>query len=216
MPTKPHRPYGEIVFDGATDSTINPSGVAVWEKDVDGYSASLGLYGGRDALSYMDYGVWANEQSDGTVAVGFGVGGLETRPENIPTTGTATYDGGVIGIAVNDGGAYSVLGDVSMTADFATGEVNGTFTNMFAVSTSAPVATAWNDITFNANIAAGTNEFSGTTAVTGGNVNPGGLDAGATGDIGGKFFGPGAEEVGGAWTISDGTTSAAGSFDAKQ
>jgi hypothetical protein len=71
---------------------------------------------------------------------------------------------------------------------------------------------AWNDVSVNASIAAGTNKFSGRTAVTsqGSTTSPYALKGSATGHIDGAFYGPNAQNLGAIWSLSDGTASAIG------
>jgi hypothetical protein len=59
-------------------------------------------------------------------------------------------------------------------------------------------------------IAAGTNKFSGATAIT---STPQGLftlSGSADGSINGAFYGPAAQNLGAIWTLSDGTKPAIG------
>ena len=77
----------------------------------------------------------------------------------------------------------------------------------------------WNDISITAGIAAGTNKFTGTTAVTSAPSAPAGnfiLKDSATGSINGGFYGPAAQNIGAIWTLSDGTTSAVGGVAASR
>ncbi len=140
----------------------------------------------------------------------------------IPTSGTATYSqtGGVGGTTFAPSGngvvAATVSGDANLTANFATGAVTGSFTNMSAYNTGT--FTPWNDVSVNASIAAGTNQFSGSTATT---SAPGGnfaLKGNAAGHINGSFYGPNANELGAVWTLSngDGTGSAIGVIGARK
>lgn len=131
----------------------------------------------------------------------------------MPTTGTATYaqTGGVAGAAFAGSGSSTVeatvSGDASLTANFGTGAVTGTFTNTSAYSQGT--FTPWNNVSVDANIAVGPNTFSGSTAVT---SAPGGtftLKNGAVGHINGGFYGPGANELGAVWTLSNGDGSGA-------
>jgi hypothetical protein len=71
-------------------------------------------------------------------------------------------------------------------------------------------STPWNDVSVNASIAAGTNKFTGTTAVTSVPEGMFSLNSSATGSINGAFYGPAAENLGAVWTLSDGKNSAIG------
>jgi len=72
----------------------------------------------------------------------------------------------------------------------------------------------WNDVSVGAAIAAGTNRFGGTTAVTSSPANSFSLKPSAAGSVNGAFFGPAAQQLGAVWTLSDGTISALGSVTA--
>lgn len=176
-------------------------------------------------LSYTAFGQWASTKGALLVpdTVGAFAYGYQTPVTAMPTIGTATYSntGGVVGgVFIPLGGGISgtdVSGDVSLTANFATGSVNGAFTNM-KVDSGAQTA-AWNNVSVAANIASGTSTFSGATAATSAPANNAyALKASATGAINGGFYGPNAEELGAVWTLSnnDGTGSAIGTVGARK
>ncbi len=71
------------------------------------------------------------------------------------------------------------------------------------------------DVSVAASIAAGTNKFNGSTAVTSAPPGPFSLNASASGSINGAFYGPAAQNLGAIWTLSDGTTSAIGGVVAR-
>jgi hypothetical protein len=129
--------------------------------------------------------------------------GIETPASAMPASGKATFTGGAQGFF---GASYypTVQGNASLTVDFASGAITGGFTQMQVYcggcgTTGGPVP--WNDVSVSASIAAGTNRFSGTTAVT---------SSPATGRIDGGFFGPTAQTIGGVWTLNDGVNSVIG------
>lgn len=215
--------FMDVKFLDDTHRSVD-NGVVTYTKNVDGREIVLQLYGALAGLDYMELGAWA--VSDGgatnfTVGVGVGVGGYETRPSDMPTTGSATYNGTMVGVSVDStGDAYDLVGDASMTADFGTGNISGSFTNTTATNVDTLANSPWNDVNFGGTIAAGSNGFSGTTSVGGANTNPGGLAADASGEVKGKFFGPVAgvpDEAGGAWTLEDSSGNVAtGAFGVTQ
>ena len=140
--------------------------------------------------------------------------GYETPPAAMPTSGSASFTGAAEGYIFSAGGRAYTLGNASFSVDFSSGSITGAFTNMFAYSAGYTLpggGGAWNDISVSASIAAGTNKFSGATAVSA--VPAGGswlLGNSATGHIDGGFYGPTAQNLGAVWSLSDGTTSAIG------
>jgi hypothetical protein len=104
-----------------------------------------------------------------------------------------------------------ISGAVQMNADFASSRISGTMTNL-GFYTDGFRPGGLNDIGFDAGLDRAANQFRGTTRVT---SNPGGarsLSDNATGVITGRFFGPGVEEVGAAFTLSDGVHAIIGSI----
>ena len=206
------------VFTSFSAGTSNPGGI---------FANPVAETAGNDAittfgLSYVEFGAWLRaDYSTGIPAYASYFGfGYETPSAAMPSSGTATYAdaGGVQGsVFVSIGSAVSsgiVSGGVSLTANFSSGAITGSFSNMhvYTRTTAAP----WNDVSVSASIAAGTNSFSGSTATT---SAPGGqlsLKNGAAGHIDGAFYGPNAENLGAVWTLSngDGTGSAIGTVGA--
>ena len=169
-------------------------------------------------LSYMRFGDWAIYSPNGTMTAAAPLySGYETPVANVPTTGIATYAADVEGKVSFLYGSTHRLGDVegtaAITADFANNSVTGTFTEMeFSADLPAGIYSTgeWNDVAFAATLSG--NGFAGSTEVT---SNPGGvipLDANAAGTVSGTFFGPNVEEIGGIWTLSDGTNTAVGTI----
>jgi hypothetical protein len=179
-------------------------------------------YGRFEGLSYVSFGVWA--ESGGAFgrawsATAFAFG-YETPAGAIPATGKADYKGtGTVSGRVfvpQDGqiiDAY-LTGNAQLTADFATGKIDGLLN--VEVEYGWDVPAAWHDVTVNANIVGGTNRFSGTTGVTGSSTPPYSLKSSASGAINGAFFGPAAQNLGAVWTLSDGTGSAIGVVGAQR
>src|SRR6185369_7764199 len=159
-----------------------------------------------------------------TVSEGRFLYGYETPATAMPTTGQANFFGGASvdvfapadgHILESDLGNGPIWGNASLSVNFSSGSITGALTNMRTVGN--PVVTfPWNDVTVNASIAAGTNKFSGTTAVTSAPQNMFSLKASATGSINGAFYGPAAEELGAIWTLNDGAISAIGAVTARR
>ena len=178
-------------------------------------------------LQYTLLGTWYHDDNVGNAAgVSEFIGGYQTAPSSVPTSGTATYSlaGGVSGQGFIPGKyqpaapalavpytPISISGDASISANFSTGQITGSFTNMKASLPDGSGAQPWNNVSLAATIASG--GFSGTTATT---STPGGAlgFASGTGTIKGYFYGPSANEVGAVWTLYDGTRAAIGTVGA--
>jgi hypothetical protein len=143
--------------------------------------------------------------------------GYETPAAALPASGTATFTGSAYANVFTPDTTISaaiILGGASFSVNFSTGNVSGVLSGwQHAASFSAggiPNFLPWNDVSIKASIAAGTSHFSGTTSVTSNPGTPISLNSSAKGHIVGGFYGPGAEEIGAVWSLSDGTSSALG------
>jgi len=188
-------------------------------------SAGLG-----DELNWTAYGSWNVTASSGAARVGsYVVTGNETPDGNIPTTGTATFNGFVQGSVVFEDGTNlrtaSLSGDATMTADFANGTIAGGAPNITAIplgeivngATPTPgPAQAWNGLTFSGTMTSGLNGFSGTTTVSSAPGNSYSLSSAADGYFAGLFYGPNANELGAIWNLADDVSSASGVLVGKQ
>jgi len=130
----------------------------------------------------------------------------------MPTSGTAVFSGpGLVTATVYKTvgteiqASNPIVGNASISANFGSGAVNGSFTQMMVTNTEH-----WNDVSVTANIATGSNTFSGTTAAASAPGQPMSLSGSAVGKINGAFFGPAAQNLGAVWSLSDGTGSALG------
>jgi hypothetical protein len=153
-------------------------------------------------MDYMLYGIWVTGGGTGSGNVGLFTMGPETSVANIPSTGTATYNGTAVGsYAEADGTDYFVLSDVASTIDFDAGTL--TFTNSNSVKARTPNDSYASDTNLNfsgtGSITSGTNAVTGSsTATIGTNIT--------NMAMGGEFFGPNAENLGGIWAGNDPAT----------
>lgn len=179
-----------------------------------------------NGLRYADYGAWLytpNGSAAPTQGATYGVALTPTAGGSVPGTGTATYTGGAVGMASTNAAAGGFVGDSSLTANFGTGQVAGSITNI-KVSAANDVnhvnAGTMNDITLTGATIAGSNFTGGTTAAgatAGTYMNITGA-TGAAGSFGGQFAGPTANEAAGTFKLTGGANSAQviGSFGVKQ
>jgi hypothetical protein len=159
-------------------------------------------------LNYTALGVW-EVVTPGNIHLGAFTTGYETPVAGVPTSGTAIYSGSknVAGLVTNypsSGGIAraALLGDGSLSANFGTGAITGTFTNMTAIS-GTNVSNPWNNVSVSASITAATSHFSGSTASASAPATPFALSGAATGRIDGGLYGPNANELGAVWSLTD-------------
>lgn len=179
------------------------------------FSTSNG-YVALEGLSYTSFGMWVATSANGQSDIAAFSLGYQTPAASVPTSGTATYagTGNVVGNVYTPGNfgntAPAVQGDASFTANFSTGQMTGTFSNMQAYAKSNPnsptsvYAYPWNDVSVSASIASGTAKFSGSAVTTSQPASPLALKNGAMGYINGAFYGPNAENLSAVWSLGNG------------
>lgn len=148
--------------------------------------------------------------------------GYETPGSGMPTTGTAQFSGLASGSVyqTNNGTILGAPldGKATLSVSFSSGQVTGSLSLQQwdgVPYNSAPGYLPWNDVSLNANIAPGTNRFSGSTAATSAPGTSFSLAGSATGHVDGAFYGPAAQNLGAVWSLSDGSKSAIGALAAK-
>jgi hypothetical protein len=144
-------------------------------------------------MSYMTVGAWGtnNKAHGSSFSEGAGVVGVPTRAADIPKTGTANYTGQFIGSLGTNGGGRVIGATAQSTANFGTGVVTLQTSNS-QFTEGAPGNTSGFDfagtMTIQSSGGARTNQLRGVMATKNG----------MTGDAHGSFFGPAAQELGGA------------------
>jgi hypothetical protein len=205
-----------VVSSSQTFSTVQLTIPSLGVNETFNLNSSLASGGGQviDGLSYAVIGLWIVRQpanSLNLVTDSEFVLGYETPQAAMPTSGTAAFSGmgwvqasvyKTVGTEIQN---TEVIGDASISANFGSGAITGSFTKM-QTGNSQP----WNDVALTANIATGTNRFSGSTAAASSPGKTMSLSGSATGRIDGAFYGPAAQNLGAVWSLSDGTGSALG------
>lgn len=164
--------------------------------------SQVGSFFGRSEYDHFDVIGWVGVRSgDDTNEVsefsarGFAVHGARTDADGLPA-GEAIYSGQMRGeISPSDdpegSSRSSVIGDLSLTADFAASTISGMIDG---IETRSPGESSYRTSTEVLTLAGGTIADSAFTAdLTG----AGDEDSRYEGDVSGQFFGPAAEEVGG-------------------
>lgn len=179
---------------------------------------ALRLYG-TDLLSYTRFGYW-DDRGALPDRESFGVfyTGRETPAAEVPAAGSARYEGWTLGLYQSSEGLARVEGDAVVVADFSgrsvSGELvlgSGEWLTGRRPGDAIP-ATEVRYVNFLGSIDSGTAGFSGTAEAR----SASDASVSATGVASGRFFGPAAAELGGAWRVSapDGSVSAWGTFGA--
>ncbi len=158
--------------------------------------------------NFVTLGLWETTPVNGTendVTFGSTVFGSLTPADEVPVTGTATYNTTIGGFVLRNAVTEELRGGITINADFGTRLIDFfvdsdiATTNFDGTTLFTPFAT-----------------LSGEGLLTGGNRFDGSLigttDTTLRGAIDGAFFGPRAVEIGGSFTFGNDNVSAAGSF----
>jgi hypothetical protein len=144
--------------------------------------------------SYQSFGIWATESSATSGKLGALSAGNPTSGSSLPLTGTFTFRGLAIGFHIDGGGS------LQGTAALMSADVNfGTRNILFSTSETRRGPSAET-----ASIRDDSLNLSGTfTYQPGVNAFSGPVQAqnGLSGQGAGRFFGPGAEEIGGVYSL---------------
>ena len=219
---------GTVTFQGIVngvpmfDISVPAIGLSASNVRADGTTSTLGdgskVVLSITTLNYTAAGAWGyTPASGGTAYLGATATGSGTPIANVPIAGSANYTGtgtkgGVAGayfVPSGTGGISlgTVAGDVAISVNFTSGAVTGTLSNMMATPATGGAATPWNSVSLSGNVNRLANNASFTGSASAGTAPAGAGTAGfastATGQLGGAFFGPNADEVGGTWTLTD-------------
>jgi hypothetical protein len=181
------QPGFDVALATGSSSPVNPF--------VAGATGSMVLAANPYAMGweYQSFGIWNVESAitPDIHAVSFGA---PTPVSGIPTLGTATFSGKLGGLYVSPLGQGALaFADVSVSADFSArtlgfSSTGTTTTRDLAVTAPAPSLNLSGTLTY----AAGSGYFSGTLNNAGGTLS---------GTSSGQFYGPAAEELGGAFRL---------------
>jgi C-lobe and N-lobe beta barrels of Tf-binding protein B len=184
------------VFGSDTTAVVN--GLRVDTASVsDGTTRRTVTYLAPDAastnpfkLQFSSLGVWnTTDIASGqmTNAAAFSVG-TRTLGTDIPTTGTANYQGAMLGVAVEGSSQFSVSASAAAQADFGARNVSVQTTNSVRtdMATGAAGAAPGYNMSGTLTYPAATNALSGTMTTA----------DGKTGTASGNFYGPQAAELG--------------------
>jgi hypothetical protein len=146
--------------------------------------------------NYQSFGVWDTATSTSTSGtINVASFGAMTPGNAIPTGGTGNYIGMSSGVyADSSGNPYFVSASFAANADFATRTVNFSTSNTQRGDLNTGIITADSSLNLSGTLSyqAATNNIQGNIAATG-----------MSGTASARFYGPGAEEIGGTFQVSE-------------
>jgi len=156
---------------------------------------------GANGLRFSSLGVWdradlATGAINQMAAISFG---SRTAGSDVPTTGTGTYQGFVIGNAIESSGQqFAISGNAVATANFGNRSIDFSTNSSNRVdrATGISVSDTGYNVTGTLTYAAGSNTLTGTVASANGK----------TGTAGGAFYGPQAAEMGVTFSLTNAGT----------
>lgn len=158
--------------------------------------------------NYQTFGVWARDLSPTTYDTGAISAGNVTPGSAVPLAGTALFNGLATGFYVNNlQSLFATAANMTANVDFAARTVGFATTGTVVVSaTGGPaVGNASLDLAGTLSYPAGTNQFTGTVTAVG-----------LSGAANGRFYGPGAEEIGGIYSLTGAAGNMIGGFGGKR
>jgi hypothetical protein len=161
---------------------------------------------------YQAFGVWNTGTGSGTI--GAVTIGAETAGAAIPLSGTGSFVGVSGGwYADSSGIPYFTSSNMTASANFGARSIAFATSNT-AISTDLRSATANSNLNMSGTLiySAGGNQFTGPVSTVGG--GPG--NAVMSGTATGKFYGPAAQEIGGTFSLSNGSPAYLGAFGGKR
>ncbi len=155
---------------------------------------------GASGLRFSSLGVWDRaDLATGTInqmaAISFGG---RTLGSDVPTTGTGTYQGFLIGTAIETGGQFGISAGATATADFGARSI--AFQSTGSTKTDRATGVTVGDTGYNVT---GTLTYSAGSNTLAGNVTSAN---GKTGSAAGAFYGPQAAEMGVTFSLSSAGT----------
>lgn len=153
---------------------------------------------------YQTYASWITGLTTASGKMGAMSVGWTTDASSVPSTGTATYSGTASGIYQSGGAFYYTHADMSALVDFSQRTLGfstvstrkyGDITNTSSSSTitTEPNLNLSGNLTWNS----GSNQFSGALTNSGSSLN---------GTATGYFYGTNAEEIGGSFNLTNGSS----------
>lgn len=183
---------GSRSWDSGNSRFASRDGLIVAQRTADRNAVAIVADPNANGFAHQTYGLWATPQTANT-ADGLGVFsvGTQTAGASVPTSGNATFRGKAHGMWIDTLGAANIVkSDATLNADFANRSIDFATTNSQTLGGgSASFVNMNGTLTYGP----GSNEISGNVATAGG--------GGMTGTLDGRFYGPGAQEAGGVFSL---------------
>ena len=200
-----------LSWEKASNDTISDEGQFLAISSQDGKNKAVLADSIQLAHEYQTYGAWLTGIDEANGTVGALTIGSVTATADIPSSGTHTFTGTLLGVYVDAAGsdAHRVTADTSIGVDFAARSLTFSSTNSTMVNLRTDASAANNDLNLSGtiNYASNTNLFFGNLTAAGG----------MSGSTQGFFYGPSAEEVGGGFQLSgSGVERFTGAYGAKR
>lgn len=163
-----------------------------------------GLNSAELDFEYQSFGVW-NEHTGFNGGITAWSHGQATPGQAVPTTGSATFTGKLLGLYVSPAGTGAMAGaNVTVDANFSSRSLGFASSGSALQGSPAPQLDLRGTLTY----APGQSAFSGTLTNASGSLS---------GSSKGQFYGPKAEELGGAFMMKgSGAETFAGAYGAKR
>ena len=192
------------------DTALSNAQIAVYKKVNGKVTDTLTLTkpGTSGALTYkyVGAGFW-QQTTDGSTAVSGTLDsftyGVKTPDASVPRTGNASYSIDLLGTMAWGDTLMALRGNGTMTVDFAASNLNFTG-NYYETNANTGGTNGPNQFGGAANLSTSANALSGKLFLHNGFTPP------MVADLTGRFYGPGAEEVGAAWNYADPISKIAG------
>jgi hypothetical protein len=189
---------GDQYFYGITE----PDGVSVFEI------TNMNSDKQERVTDTVAIGSLTQFKDDGDIVYSHMVFGHRTPTPEVPTSGSASFEGKLVGSALTNNSVRSLTGSAFLDVNFGTGLLDLTLASVIREGGNAEGTTTFLDYkTVSGTGVITDNTFAGSLYEEGGN---------STGEFDGGFFGPIANEAGGTFAFGDGTSYATGAFTAAQ
>jgi hypothetical protein len=203
---------GTASFGQSNAGTLAPLGQPGIDR-LHGAAGSTALVANPYALgwNYQSFGAWNQQNAAGSGAISVSSFGQATPASAVPTSGQATFTGKSAGFYVSPAGQGSIAAaDLTVNANFSTRSLGfSTSATTIARDLKAPVSAPHLNLSGTFTYSAGTNAFAGTVTNAGGTMS---------GSSKGQFYGPTAQELGGAFSVKSPNTAETytGAYGAKR
>lgn len=217
----PTKGQDQVTFTGFfNQQTPVQAAGGVYATGTSAAGATVTFYQGQPTLDlqYSDFGLWksaANNSSNAQVLGVYAVGNT-TPSAGLPKSGSVVFTGNALGTIASTQGSGIFGGLASLTVNFSSNQLTGSISDIRAADsfTSFPSGSV-NAINFSGSVNGGSFSGQANAAASVGSVYD---ISGASGSVGGNFYGSSATEAVGVFSLTGGTTQVQilGSFGATQ